>query len=97
VEDDLQEQRVVREGLTLILDLLEDVEVVATASDGEQAVEMAERLSPDVVLMDLRMPRARLPDQGRQRRADRRRDRPRRRRRGDPDQGRRGGHRRRRR
>jgi len=51
------DQRVVREGLTLILDLLEDVEVVETASDGEQAVELAERLSPDVVLMDLRMPR----------------------------------------
>jgi DNA-binding NarL/FixJ family response regulator len=51
------DQRVVREGLTLILDLLEDVEVVDTASDGQQAVEMAERLAPDVVLMDLRMPR----------------------------------------
>jgi DNA-binding NarL/FixJ family response regulator len=51
------DQRVVREGLTLILDLLEDVEVVETASDGEQAVAMAERLAPDVVLMDLRMPR----------------------------------------
>jgi len=51
------DQRVVREGLTLILDLLEDVEVVETASDGEQAVTMAERLAPDVVLMDLRMPR----------------------------------------
>lgn len=51
------DQRVVREGLTLILDLLEDVEVVETASDGEQAVALAERLAPDVVLMDLRMPR----------------------------------------
>ena len=51
------DQRVVREGLTLILDLLEDVEVVETANDGEQAVALAERLSPDVVLMDLRMPR----------------------------------------
>ncbi len=51
------DQRVVREGLTLILDLLEDVEVVGTASDGEQAVAMAEQLAPDVVLMDLRMPR----------------------------------------
>ncbi len=51
------DQRVVREGLTLILDLLDDVEVVDTASDGEQAVTIAERLQPDVVLMDLRMPR----------------------------------------
>jgi DNA-binding NarL/FixJ family response regulator len=51
------DQRVVREGLALILDLLDDVEVVETAVDGDQAVEMAERLAPDVVLMDLRMPR----------------------------------------
>jgi DNA-binding NarL/FixJ family response regulator len=51
------DQRVVREGLKLILDLLEDVEVLDTAVDGEQAVELVERLSPDVVLMDLRMPR----------------------------------------
>ncbi len=51
------DQRVVREGLTLILDLLEGVEVLGAAIDGEQAVEMAEHLAPDVVLMDLRMPR----------------------------------------
>ena len=51
------DQRVVREGLTLILDLLDDVEVVDTANDGEQAVEKAEQMAPDVVLMDLRMPR----------------------------------------
>ncbi len=51
------DQRVVREGLKLILDLLDDVEVLGTAADGEEAVELAERLRPDVVLMDLRMPR----------------------------------------
>ncbi len=51
------DQRVVREGLKLILDLLDEVEVLDTASDGEQAVELAERFNPDVVLMDLRMPR----------------------------------------
>jgi DNA-binding NarL/FixJ family response regulator len=51
------DQRVVREGLALILHHLDDVEVVETAVDGDQAVEMAERLAPDVVLMDLRMPR----------------------------------------
>ncbi len=51
------DQRVVRDGLALILELLDGVEVVATAVDGEEAVELAERLAPDVVLMDLRMPR----------------------------------------
>jgi len=51
------DQRVVREGLSLLLRLLPDVEVVGAASDGEEALEMAERLDPDVVLMDLRMPR----------------------------------------
>ncbi|HEY2700458.1 MAG TPA: response regulator transcription factor [Pseudonocardiaceae bacterium] len=51
------DQRVVRDGLTLLLGLLPGVEVLDAASDGAQAVELAERLRPDVVLMDLRMPR----------------------------------------
>ena len=51
------DQRVIREGLTLLLRLLPDVEVVGAAADGEQAVRLAARLAPDVVLMDLRMPR----------------------------------------
>jgi DNA-binding NarL/FixJ family response regulator len=51
------DQRVVREGLTLVLGLLPDVEVVGSAGDGDEAIEMAGRLEPDVVLMDLRMPR----------------------------------------
>lgn len=51
------DQRVVREGLTMVLSLLPDIEVVATASDGNEAVALAHQLSPDVVLMDLRMPR----------------------------------------
>ncbi|GAA5027627.1 response regulator [Actinopolymorpha pittospori] len=51
------DQRVVREGLAMLLDLLPGVEVVGAAADGEQAVELAGRLRPDVVLMDLRMPR----------------------------------------
>lgn len=51
------DQRVVREGLGTLLGLLPDIEVVATASDGEEAVELVERLRPDVVLMDVRMPR----------------------------------------
>jgi DNA-binding NarL/FixJ family response regulator len=51
------DQRVVREGLALILGLLPGVEVVGTASDGDEAVALAHELNPDVVLMDLRMPR----------------------------------------
>jgi DNA-binding NarL/FixJ family response regulator len=51
------DQRVVREGLAMILGLLQDVQVVGAASDGAEAVALAERLLPDVVLMDLRMPR----------------------------------------
>ncbi|MBV9446332.1 MAG: response regulator transcription factor [Streptosporangiaceae bacterium] len=51
------DQRIVREGLTMLLGLVPGVELVGTASDGEQAVAMAMDLRPDVVLMDLRMPR----------------------------------------
>jgi DNA-binding NarL/FixJ family response regulator len=51
------DQRVVREGLAVLLGLLPGVEVVGTAADGEQAVALATELTPDVVLMDLRMPR----------------------------------------
>jgi DNA-binding NarL/FixJ family response regulator len=51
------DQRVVREGLNLLLRLLPGIEVVGTACDGEEAVRLAVNLSPDVVLMDLRMPR----------------------------------------
>ena len=50
------DQRVVREGLVMLLGLLPGVEVVGAAADGEQAVALAAELGPDVVLMDLRMP-----------------------------------------
>lgn len=50
------DQRVVREGLSMVLGLLPDVEVAGAASDGNEAVALAEELWPDVVLMDLRMP-----------------------------------------
>ena len=51
------DQRVVREGLAMLLGLLPDVEVVGTAANGEEALALADELRPDVILMDLRMPR----------------------------------------
>ena len=51
------DQRVVREGLAMLLGLLPDIEVVGTAADGEEALTLAGELRPDVILMDLRMPR----------------------------------------
>ncbi len=51
------DQTAVREGLVLLLDLLDDVEVVGAAADGEEAVRLVDEHGADVVLMDLRMPR----------------------------------------
>ncbi len=51
------DQPVVRDGLAMLLGLIDDVEVVATAADGIEAVELAFSQRPDIVLMDLRMPR----------------------------------------
>jgi len=51
------DQVLVRAGFRALLDAQEDVEVVAEAVDGEQAIELARRHKPDVVLMDVRMPR----------------------------------------
>lgn len=51
------DQRLVRESLATLLGLLDGIELLATASDGEEAVALAAEHDPDVVLMDLRMPR----------------------------------------
>ncbi len=51
------DQRVVREGLGTLLSLLDGIELVGTAADGEEALSLAAEHQPDVVLMDLRMPR----------------------------------------
>jgi DNA-binding NarL/FixJ family response regulator len=51
------DQRLVRESLGMLLGLLGGIELVATASNGEEALELADEHHPEVVLMDLRMPR----------------------------------------
>ncbi|GIG60064.1 DNA-binding response regulator [Longispora fulva] len=51
------DQPAVRAGLALVLSAAPDIEVVGEAGDGEEAVALATRLSPDVVVMDVRMPR----------------------------------------
>jgi signal transduction histidine kinase/CheY-like chemotaxis protein len=53
----VDDHAVMREGLAKLLALEPDLEVVGQASDGEEAVELARRLLPDVILMDLSMPR----------------------------------------
>ncbi|HYW23621.1 MAG TPA: response regulator transcription factor [Terriglobales bacterium] len=51
------DQTLVREGLVTLLGLIPGIEVAGVARDGEEAIDLAGRLRPDVVLMDLRMPR----------------------------------------
>ncbi len=50
------DQQLVREGLRALLDLIPDIRVVGEAGDGAEAVERAQQMQPDVVLMDVRMP-----------------------------------------
>jgi DNA-binding NarL/FixJ family response regulator len=51
------DQALVRAGFRALLDAQDDIEVAGEAADGEEAAAMAARLVPDVVLMDIRMPR----------------------------------------
>ncbi len=53
----VDDHAVVREGLRTFLELQDGIDVVGEAADGEEAVERAEALRPDVVLMDLVMPK----------------------------------------
>ncbi|GAA4932032.1 response regulator transcription factor [Streptomonospora halophila] len=52
----VDDERLVRSGLRMILDTAEDIEVVGEAGDGDEALDLAARLEPDVVLLDIRMP-----------------------------------------
>jgi DNA-binding NarL/FixJ family response regulator len=51
------DQALVRGGLRAILDAQDDIEVVGEAGDGDEAVELVDELRPEVVVMDIRMPR----------------------------------------
>uniref|UniRef100_A0AAU2VMF8 Response regulator transcription factor n=1 Tax=Streptomyces sp. NBC_00008 TaxID=2903610 RepID=A0AAU2VMF8_9ACTN len=51
------DQSVVREGIVMLLGLLPGIEVIGSAKDGEEAVALVAEHAPDVVLMDLRIPR----------------------------------------
>jgi DNA-binding NarL/FixJ family response regulator len=51
------DQDIIRTGLTIILNHQADIEVVGQAADGAEAVALAQQLQPDVILMDIKMPR----------------------------------------
>lgn len=53
----VDDHAVVREGLRTFLELQDGIEVAGEAADGAEAIDVAERIQPDVVLMDLVMPR----------------------------------------
>ncbi|HEX8917013.1 MAG TPA: response regulator transcription factor [Chloroflexota bacterium] len=53
----VDDQALIREGLQTLLDLSQGIDVVGVAADGEEAVRLVAETNPDVVLMDLRMPR----------------------------------------
>lgn len=52
----VDDQSLIRQGLRVLLELEPDLQVVGEAENGKTAIEMVEKLQPDVVLMDVRMP-----------------------------------------
>jgi DNA-binding NarL/FixJ family response regulator len=53
----VDDQALIREGLGIILGAQPDISVVGHAADGQEAIEQARRLQPDVIMMDIKMPR----------------------------------------
>jgi len=53
----VDDQELIREGLSIILNAQPDIEVVGQAADGREAISLARRSQPDVILMDIKMPR----------------------------------------
>jgi DNA-binding NarL/FixJ family response regulator len=53
----VEDQTIVRQGLRSLLALDRDFEIIGEASDGDEGIEVVERLRPDIMLLDLRMPR----------------------------------------
>ena len=53
----VEDHHLVRKGILALLEKADDVEVVGEAADGYEAVELVKRLVPDVVVMDIAMPR----------------------------------------
>ncbi|MGH9381682.1 MAG: response regulator [Thermoanaerobaculia bacterium] len=53
----VEDQTIVREGLRALLELLDDIEIVAEAADGEEALTVIAATDPDVVLLDLHLPK----------------------------------------
>ena len=52
----VDDQTLVRQGVRSLLELSQNIRVIAEASDGKQAVELIPQIKPDVVLLDMRMP-----------------------------------------
>src|SRR5260370_35894898 len=52
----VDDQRLMRDGIASLLEMQDAIEVVGTASNGQEALEKAVSLHPDVILMDVRMP-----------------------------------------
>jgi DNA-binding NarL/FixJ family response regulator len=52
----VDDQQLMRDGLASLLDIQPGIEIVGTAANGQEAVQQAQRLSPDIILMDVRMP-----------------------------------------